>query len=514
MSETRPTGVTAGASRLRWNAVANLAGTAWASLLAIALVPVYLRYLGIESYALVGIFTVIQTTMMIFDLGLGMTVTRSMARLAVQPDSRTAQRNLVRTVEVVYWVIAGILGAAMFLSAGVIARLWIHPASVPVETVVRAVRLMAVANVFAFPAAMYRAVLLGLDRQVLMNAVTAGFGTIRGFGAVGVLMFIAPNITIFLAWQAIAAASLTAVLAVYAWRAVRGDRTPRFDVAVLRAEWRYAAGVSSSLVLHALISHVDKIVLSGILPLAAFGYYTLGATLASAPGLVTVPINTALFPRLIQLIETRNDEELSALYHAAAQAMIVLVGPGAALLACFAPQILQLWTRNASVAANASMTASLLVCGTTLISLASIAGYAAAAAGKPQVMTKTNAVAAVALVPALILVAPRYGATGAAAVWAAVSLFHVFGAVPLAHREMLRGEASRWYLADMLAPMLAIAAVAIPARWLVPYAPTAPRMLTLLAAVFMTSTLAAALAASRVRALAMHAIRSAARRSR
>src|SRR4051794_10581234 len=129
-------------NRLRWNAIANLVGTVWSPILGMALVPLYLRYLGNEAYGLVGLYAVVQTSLTIFDLGLGLTLTRGMARFSVRDDAVVAQRDLLRTVEVVYWFVAAILGIAIYVCAEPLARYWIHPGSLPLHVVVRAVQLM------------------------------------------------------------------------------------------------------------------------------------------------------------------------------------------------------------------------------------------------------------------------------------------------------------------------------------------------------------------------------------
>jgi O-antigen/teichoic acid export membrane protein len=489
-------------SRIKWNVFANLAGTAWASLLAIALVPLYLRYLGIEAYALVGIFTVLQTSLVLFDLGLGLTVTRGLARLSAQQGTVESQRDLLRTVEVVYLTISVLLAMTMWFAAEPIALYWIRPAQLSVGTVITAVRWMGVANALYFAAALYRAALLGLDRQVRMNAVTIISGTVRSFGALAVVALVSPTITAFLTWQTISVLGLTLTFGVLAWRAIRAPASPRFRPELLRREWRYAAKVSMSLILNIVIVNADKVFLSALQPLATFGFYALASTVAGTPWMVTIPMNTAVFPRFTQLIESGREEALAALYHTTAQAMAVMVLPGTALVICFSRGILQLWTHDPIVAANASLLASLLICGSACIGLSSLAGYLAAAGGRPQVMTRTNIAAAMVILPAMALVVPRFGATGAALVWIGVSLFHLFGAVPMAHRHFLRGQLVQWYVDDMIKPILAIAMVVVPATFVVPPSDSPAALLAFLGMTFMASTLAAVLASGRIRAMA------------
>ena len=45
---------------LKINVVANYLGQGWQGLMSLAFVPLYIKYLGIESYGLIGIFALLQ----------------------------------------------------------------------------------------------------------------------------------------------------------------------------------------------------------------------------------------------------------------------------------------------------------------------------------------------------------------------------------------------------------------------------------------------------------------------
>ena len=62
------------------NIVANYAGQLYATLIGILLVPLYVRYMGVEAYGLVGFFTMLQGWFMLLDMGLTPTLGREAAR--------------------------------------------------------------------------------------------------------------------------------------------------------------------------------------------------------------------------------------------------------------------------------------------------------------------------------------------------------------------------------------------------------------------------------------------------
>ena len=55
---------------LNKNIFANYLGRAWPVLLSVLLVPVYIKFLGIEAYGLIGFFTTLSAVMGVFDLGI------------------------------------------------------------------------------------------------------------------------------------------------------------------------------------------------------------------------------------------------------------------------------------------------------------------------------------------------------------------------------------------------------------------------------------------------------------
>jgi O-antigen/teichoic acid export membrane protein len=97
-------------SPYRTNLIANIAGTGSLALVQLACVPIYIAFLGIEAYGLVGFFMTLQAVLRVFDLGLSMTVNREMARYSVQPDKFDEMRDFLRTVETGYWLLGAAVG--------------------------------------------------------------------------------------------------------------------------------------------------------------------------------------------------------------------------------------------------------------------------------------------------------------------------------------------------------------------------------------------------------------------
>ena len=83
-------------SRFTANIVANLLGQSWSVLVSIAVIPLYIKFLGIEAYGLLGFYMMLQGILQVLDLGLSPTMNRELARYSTMSDKAGEARDLVR----------------------------------------------------------------------------------------------------------------------------------------------------------------------------------------------------------------------------------------------------------------------------------------------------------------------------------------------------------------------------------------------------------------------------------
>src|SRR5258708_19240988 len=94
--------------KLGRNLLAGMANSAWTALVGLIVVPLYLKYLGIEAYGLIGFYTTTQVLLSLLDLGLAPTINREVARSSASGEFREA-RNLLHTLGVVYWITSALI---------------------------------------------------------------------------------------------------------------------------------------------------------------------------------------------------------------------------------------------------------------------------------------------------------------------------------------------------------------------------------------------------------------------
>jgi O-antigen/teichoic acid export membrane protein len=454
---------------LRKNLLANFAGRLWASGISLVFIPLYIHFMGIESYGLIGIYLSLMALVSVLDMGLSTTLNRELARLSTVPGNEQEARDLVRSMEVVYWGIGLLVALATILFAPLVPRYWVNPKGVTAETVQRAVMIMGFVIAFDWPAALYTGGLMGLQRQVQLNSIRAGMGTLQAVGAVLVLWLVSPTISAYFLWQIFIAVAQTTTLAVVLWTNLpRTNRKVRFQHGLLTKNWKFTAGVSGITVLATILTQADKVILAKMMSLEAFGYYVLAYNVASSLNLVTTPMFSALFPKFSQLFMEKKEVELSALYHKGCRFLSILTFSIALTLAFFSRETLQVWIRDAVTVERTHLLLSVVVVGTALNALMVLPYTIQMAFGWTRLILFQNTASLLLLVPAMFLMIGKYGALGAAIVWVALNVAYVVVLIPLMHNRLLRGEMSRWYISDVGIPLLIILAIVLPSKWLLP----------------------------------------------
>jgi O-antigen/teichoic acid export membrane protein len=447
---------------LKRNVVANYLGQGWKALTGLVFIPVYIHFLGIESFALVGIFGMLQAWLALLDMGMKPALAREMARFSAGRHGIEFIRDLLHSVVTVALLMAVVIGAAIWAASGWLASDWLQARQLSVAATASAISWMGLVVASRFIENIYVNCLVGLQRQVVQNAAGALLATVRNVGVIAVLAWVSPTIQAFFIWQGIVSLVAIATYSTLVHSILpRGPRKARFSWPALRHIWRFAGGMLAISLMAQLLTQLDKILLSRLLSLEAFGYYALAAMVATALRLIPGPITNAVYPRFTELVALDDGQpRLRALYHRSAQLVTVLMGSAALVLIVFPHLVLASWTGNAHLARDAAPLLSVLALGTLLNGLVWIPYQLQLAHGWTALAIRVNAVSVAFLVPAIFWLVGRFGAIGAAWAWVALNVGYMGFTIHFMHRRLLVDEKWRWYARDIALPLACAGAVA------------------------------------------------------
>jgi O-antigen/teichoic acid export membrane protein len=454
---------------LKRHVIASYLGQGWAAIMGIAFVPLYITVLGTESYGLIGIFAILQAGIALFDFGLTPTLNREMARARAGAHTATSIRDLLRSLEVIYCVLAIGIIIGVWLSAPWLATSWIKSHLLGQEVVVQSLKVMGFVLATRWMEQVYRGALQGLQDLVWWNTSNAVLATLRWAGAYLAVAFVSPTIFTFFLWQGAVSLLTVGVLVRRTYTILpKANQRARFSVTTLRNIRTFASGMFVGTLLSFILVQADKIIVSKLLSLEQLAYYTLASSVASGLLLLTVPMNTAVFPKLTDHVASHDEMILQDTYESSCQWLAAIIIPAALLLAFFAEPALVLWTGNVPLSKSVASLLSLLALGTLCNGLMNLPYMLLLAHGWTSLTIWVNIGAVLIVIPAMLFAVPRYGVTGAAWVWLILNASYLVVVIHLMHKKILISLKWRWYRVAIVQPLMAGGIVAALLRSLLP----------------------------------------------
>jgi O-antigen/teichoic acid export membrane protein len=451
---------------------ANYASQLYSSALAIIMVPLYVGYMGVEAYGLVGFYAMMQGWFAILDMGVGATLNREAARCNAGAVEGLALRRLIRAFEGIFVVVG--LGGVLALagSAQLLANGWLQVEQLDLAEVERAIGLMAVIVALRWICGLYRGIVTGLEHIVWLSGFSTVVATLRFLLIVPYLAYVGASPTHFFAYQLVVALLESAVLIGQAYRLLpqKGHRDRiRWTVHPLRGVARFTLSVAFTSTVWVIAMQTDKLILSGLVPLEDYAFYTMAVLVASGITLLSAPVTSAVLPRLTRLHAEGDEVGMRELYRLATQIVGVLVVPVVLVLAFFPVQVIDAWTGNQQIAIRAAPVLTLYAVGNGILAFAGFSYLIQVARGNMNLHLIGNVGFVVIFVPLLFLAVTRFGMVGAGWAWLLANLFPFLVWLPLVHHRFLKGEHLRWLTKDIAAivlpPFFICLAMAYGATW-------------------------------------------------
>jgi len=442
---------------LKKNILANYLGQGWSALMSLAFIPTYISHIGIEAYALIGLFAVMQTWLNLLDMGMTPALSREMARFTAGAHTPQSIRDLLRSLEIITFTFAVVIGLVLWWGSGWLASHWLTVESLSLNVVQESLVISALVISLRLCEGLYRSALIGLQQQVWYNLANMILATLRHGGAVLVVAYVSPTIQAFFIWQGVISLLVLIVHVTKLYFLLpHANHQSRFSCDAVKGIWRFAGGAVVINVLGVMLTQIDKVLLTRLLTLEHYGYYTLAAIVAGGLYMMVGPITQSIYPRLVQLHTRDSTSGLADVYHLGAQLVTVITAPPAAVLLFYSEGFIFAWAGNPDLASHIATILSPLALGTFLHCLILMPYNCQLASGWTSLTLKTNLFGVLILVPAIFLVVPKYGALGAAWIWVVFNIGYLIITAQIMYQYMLSEDKWNWYGADILIPALGV----------------------------------------------------------
>lgn len=346
----------------------GLFSSSWLAFLSLALAPLYIYLLGIESYGLIGLYTAGLAIGGLLDVALSSTVSREISWKKTRPGEQIEIGPLLRSAEIIYWLIVSATVIGVLILGLVYNFHWIQSRGLSEAQVQGALALMLISLGIQIPTGLYSASLIGLNYQARSAMLLGGFGTIRGVGAALLAWSVSSDIRVFFLFHVAMAVMQLVVLREQAWSYVRllGGR-PYFSSKSLQSIRKPVGAMFCITLFGVMLNQGDKLIVAFFLPLEPLGYYSLAWAFAGGLTIISVPVYQGFSVKFSSLASIGRSIELESNLKLALKLTYALVVPLAVAISLYAESILLAWVRNADIAKAAAAVLPLIAIGIMLV---------------------------------------------------------------------------------------------------------------------------------------------------
>lgn len=435
------------------NTSLNYLGQAYALLVGILILPFYLKHLGAEAYGLIGFFAVLQAWLQLLDAGMSPALVRQVAHYRGQGDLSAAPGpagRLLRSFELLLLPITLATCVAIYLSSGWIAETWLQTRELSTGTIMQCISLMGLMVGLRLYATLYKSGLQGVELHGWLNATNVLIATLRYFGGLFLVAYVSQDPLDFFLFQT--AVALVETLA-FASKAYVQLASPRLltgiDWRVVKPVLPFAGGMFFTSLLWIVLTQLDKVLLSKVLLLKEYGYFSLVALITTGIMTLTNPLVQTLLPRMTMLVAEGRISEMERLYLNATRFVCSVLFPMAAVIAWHGQALIFAWTGDAAAAQWSERMLFWYVPGSALMAVGAFQFYLQYAYGQLRLHIWYSVVSTAVSVPIVIYTALAHGAYGAALAWFFLRLATFVIWPPVVHRSFAPGLQGVW-ARDML----------------------------------------------------------------
>ncbi len=450
----------------RRNSIANYTGRFYTILIGIFMLPLYFKYLGAAAFGLVGLFTVIQGCLSLFDIGMTPALAREVAIAKSNSTNNFLKvKHLVRNFEIIFTVFTLISVTLTIILRHWISINWLKIDGISHTQVVYCLTLMGIMASLRWFTDLYRAGLQGLEHQVWLNGATIVLLTLQYGGGYILLRWVTPLPSHFFEYQLVITMLNPVIFgkkfyALLNWTPI-SSLTFRFDWASVKSVLPFATSAAYTSLIWVCATQLDKVILSHTLPLTQYGYFALVTIAVNGMMQFSGPITQALLPRITALWAQGKIPTLIELYRNATQLTAVVMLPLAGIIAVFSNIVLYSWTGNENLTAWGTPVLFWYGIGCGISSMSAFQYVVQYAAGQLKWHVWFNTFFAIIIIPITFIAAYYDGARGTAIAWCVLQAlaFVIWPAV--IHHKFLPGVHRTWLVKDILPIALTVIIVVL-----------------------------------------------------
>lgn len=429
--------------------------------------PLFVSLVGIEGYAIISFWLMMQLLLLVFDMGLGATLVKEFASASSGPNGNRFKLDLLKTFEALLIVIAVVLAILLIFFANLGGGFWFKSSKIPSDEMSTILMIMAFALALQFPSSLYISGLVGLHRHRDVSLLQIGWNTARyGLGVVGLLF--GKNLLLFFIVQcAVALMQLLSIRWILLSKIENSSGyRAQFSLTLILRAMPFSMGIAATSLIGIILTSTDRLILSVMLTTEELGKYALAFSAAGLLQMAVQPFYRVYFPRFSALVSYGDYKALRELYFDGCSFIAALIIPIAVVGVVFADYLFFAWMGYSYP--ETTLTFRILLVFMGLSGLMWLPAALQHANNWTQLHTQTMAAALLIGVPISYYSIEKYGLVGGSFIWVINGTMQITLELFLMHRRILIGDARTWLIAVAVRPLVVSVLISFVALNLVP----------------------------------------------
>ena len=199
-----------------------------------------------------------------------------------------------------------------------------------------------------------------------------------------------------------------------------------------------------------LVTQTDKLLMSKLLSLEEYGYFSLAVLVANGVLMISSPITKSVLPRLARLEAEGQDKKMLKLYSQTTQLITVVAGSASIMLVVFAKPIFVGLDWRKKIVEIAAPVMQFYAAGFGILAVAAIPYYLQYALGKLKLHVAGSALYIILHFSVALVCQKTYGMIGAGYAWFSMNLFYLLFWTALVHVTYVPKLHLKWLTNDVL----------------------------------------------------------------
>ena len=423
--------------------------------------PFYLRYLGPEEYGLVGVFTMLATWFALFDFGLSPMISRKVAFDRGKLVDIQNTYTFFKTIEALVICVLLIAASTAYTLSNSAISGWLNYQYISPELVHSSISIMILISLIRLAGGIYRSVLVGLEDQVWLSNLMIVLAIFKYIGGLVVIVY-GGGINDFFTYQLILAFIEVLILLFRAYSGLKRSgcqlKVLSFDVHSLIDNLPFALRIGYGALVWVAITQADKVMLSSMLTLENFGYYSLIALVVSVLIKLGPPLGQAVGPRMASLCGGGEYIHAISLYGKSTQFITLLSFSTALALGLYAEPLFLFWTGNIELSVFSKDITLFFAIGNAFIPLSLLLFQLQQALGDLRLHVYGATINLFFQLPIIYFSVLYGGVLGAGIAWLSIRVFWFFSWTWIVHKNVIHlcDFHLRWLFGSFFIPLIPV----------------------------------------------------------